>query len=549
MIRSLSILLTLSLLLTDCRPSGDGAFTGEEGEPRYGGTAVIGSSGDLQSMNTLTSSDYNSRLIQQYVLLMPLVLYDAELTPQPYLAARWDTARVSPEQIELTFHLRQDVRWHDGTPTTAHDVLFTYERAREPATAFPNANAFELYERRAEVIDEHTIRFRLRPHAEYMAIWFDLPIMPRHLLREAAPAELAAHPYGTSTPVGNGPFRFVRRVPGQEWVFEANPDFPEGLGGRPYLDRLVYRTIPEQTTLLTELLTGRIDVYLNPNPAQTERIASASGARLLTAPFRSHTYLGWNTRLPQFSDARVRRALTMAIDRQAIVDALLYGHGDPGRSLVTPAHWSFDADDPELQIPHDLDAARALLLEAGWNDHRGDGVLRDDTGQPLRFTLVTNHGNDLRRDVMEIVQAQLRRVGVQVEARTVEWNTLINMLEGSAGTRAERRGFEAVVSGFVDNFRKDDANILHSRHLDGPYQETGFTHPRVDMLLDTLALITDREVAAPLWREYQRLVTWEAPYTVLFYPHRTMGARARVRGIELDVRGDLVSVARWWIRE
>jgi peptide/nickel transport system substrate-binding protein len=545
----LSALLLLAALAAAaaCAPGTDDPGGAAGGEPRYGGTVVVGSPADLQSMNTLTSSDASSRMVQQYMLLMPLVLYDENLEPAPWLAERWDTAYVAPDTMELTLHLRRDVRWHDGTPTTAHDVLFTFERALEPATAFPNRASFDLWNPRAEVIDDHTIRFRLRPHADFLATWYELPILPAHLLRDVPPAELANHPYGTTAPVGNGPFRFVRRVPNQEWVFEANPDFPEALGGRPYLDRVVYRVIPEQTTLLTELLTGRLDVYPAPNPNQTEQLERGRGVRLLSSPYRSQTHIGWNTRDPLFRDVRVRRALTLAIDRQAILDALLYGHGQMGVSSSTPAHWVFDDEYRRLAPPHDPDAARRLLAEAGWTPGP-DGVLRDAQGRPFRFTLVTNHGNDLRRDVGEIVQAQLRPLGIQVEPRSLEWNTLIDMLDGHLDEQGERvRGFQAVTSGWVNSFRKDDSAILHSRNRNGPFQETCFSHPRVDRLIDTLNVMTDREAARPLWQEFHRILIDEAPYTVLHYGNRLLAHRERVRGVEIGPQGDLLTVQRWWV--
>jgi peptide/nickel transport system substrate-binding protein len=542
------LILSVGLLMAAACSPGERAPGGAGGaEPQYGGTVVVAATADLQSLNSLTSSDANSRMIQQYVLLMPLVHYDEDLQPAPWLAERWDTVYVAPDTVELTFHVRRDVRWHDGTPTTARDVLFTYERALEPTTAFPNRASFDLWSPRAEVIDDHTIRFRLRPHADFLAIWYDLAILPAHLLGDVPPADLANHPYGTVSPVGNGPFRFVRRVPNQEWVFEANPDFPEALGGRPYLDRIVYRVIPEQTTLLTELLTGRVDVYPAPNPNQSEQLERGQGVRLLSSPYRSYTHIGWNTRHPLFADARVRRALTLAIDRRAILDALLYGHGEMGVSTSTPAHWAYDDDYRRLAPPHDVEAARRLFAEAGWRPG-ADGILRDAQGNPFRFTLVTNHGNDLRRDIGEIVQAQLRPLGIQVEPRSIEWNTLIAMLDGHLNEQGERvRDFQAVISGWVNNFRKDDSAVLHSRNLNGPFQETSFAHPRVDQLIDTLNVLVDRREARPLWQEYHRLLIEESPYTVLHYPNRLLAHRERVRGVELGPQGDFVSVRGWWV--
>ena len=541
------------LLLAGCADNEGEAPRSEFAEvadrERYGGTAVVGSYGDLQTMNSLVSSDYDSSQIQREVLFMPLVKYNEDLEPIPWLAERWDTVRVAPDSLELTFHLRRDVNWHDGEPTTAADALFTYDRAIDPKTAFPNASSFtSFYSPEAELVDPYTIKFRLKPHSDFLDIWYQTPIMPEHILGNVPPEQLINDPFGTQKPVGNGPFRFVRRTPGQEWVFEAYPEFPDSLGGRPYLDRLVYRYIPEQTTLLTEVLTGGVDVYLGPNPNQADQIKAAPDVELVASPFRQWVYLAWNTQLPMFSDSRVRRALTMAIDRQGIVDALVYGYGEAGRSTVTPAHWSYDADDPAVHLPYDTAQARQLLAEAGWIDRDDDGMLENEQGEEFRFTLKTNQGNDLRKDITEIVQAQLRPLGIGVEPRLVEWNTMIEQLQGNLNGQGEReRDFEAVISSWVDYFRKDDADVLHSRNLNNPFQYVGYTNPRADELIDSVGVLTDRETAMPLWREYQRLMVQESPYTILYYPQRLAAVRTRLQDVEMDTRGEFIDVADWWI--
>ena len=193
---------------------------------------------------------------------MPLVQYDENFQPTPYLARSWE---INADTSALTFHLRDDIYWHDGVKTTAHDLKFAYDLAQDPATAFPNT-AFWTNYGEAEVVDSFTFRVEMRPHAEYLDPWRTFPPVPQHVLSGVAPAELRNHPFSTRSPLGNGPFRFTAREQGQSWTFEANPDFPAELGGRPYLDRIVYRSIPEPTTLLTELLTGRIDYYIAADP-------------------------------------------------------------------------------------------------------------------------------------------------------------------------------------------------------------------------------------------------------------------------------------------
>jgi peptide/nickel transport system substrate-binding protein len=543
------LLCLVAPLLASCGgagPGGGGAGAEVPEAERYGGTVVIGSYGDFQPMNRLISSDYNTNMVQREMLFMPLVKYDEALEPYPWLAERWDTVRVAPDTLELTFHLRRDVRWHDGEPTTAHDVHFTYQRLQDPQTGFPNPAYFALYDPRSEVVDDYTIRFRLRPHADFIEPWYLTPAMPRHLLEDAPAAEMMNHPFGHA-PVGNGPFRFVRRTAGQQWVFEANDDFPEALGGRPYLDRVVWRYIPEQTTLLAETLTGRVDLYMAPNPETTPRIRASQDVELVDYPWRQWVYIAWNTRLPQFRDARVRRALTMAINRREIVDGFAYGYGAIGRGTVTPGHWAYDPDDPETLLPYDPESARRLLAEAGWTPGP-DGILRNGDGVPFRFRLMTNHGNDTRKDIIEYVQAQLRPLGIDAQPRLVEWTTMLAQLRGNLNADGEReRDFDAVVSSWIDAFRKDDHDQIHSRAANEPYQYVGYAHPVADRYIDTVAVLMDRAEALPFWREYERFIAREAPYTVLYFPQRLVAVRTRVRDTDMDPRGEIVNVTRWWI--
>ena len=234
-----------------------GRFKGQEpSSERYSGTAVVGQPSEMSGgMNAHIVALYQSQHHQMFVNLMTLVRYDRELNPAPYLAESWE---VSTDGTELTFHLRDDVYWHDGELTDAYDVAYTVERAADPATAFPNDGWWTYVETgpgAVEVIDPLTVRVRMTPHADFMDLWTVLAIMPQHLVEDVPAAELRAHPYGSVCPVGNGPFIFVEHRQGASWTFQANPAFPEGLGGRPYLDRYVYRIVTNQTALLTDLLT------------------------------------------------------------------------------------------------------------------------------------------------------------------------------------------------------------------------------------------------------------------------------------------------------
>jgi peptide/nickel transport system substrate-binding protein len=508
------------------------------------GTAVIGGYVDIRALNPLASITDLNKALERYALYAPLLMLDSALVPRPWLAASWDTVAVGHDSLALTFRLRDDMQWHDGRPITAHDVATTFRYAFDPRTAYVDAAALALYEPAPEVVDAATIRFRLRRHPDFLEAFFLLPPLPAHILGDVAPQDVARHPLGMR-PVGSGPFRFVRRS-GQEWVFEANPDFPAALGGPPRLERLVYRVIPEQTSLITEVLTQRIDLAVSIRPPQVPRLEAAADVRVVTFPVPNWIFLALNTRLPYFADRDVRRAIAMAIDRQALVDGIMGGHNVTGRASVTPVHRAFDED---AAVRFDPDSARLLLERAGWIDRDGDGVREDTSGRPFRFRLKVWSGAGSYRELAEAVQAQLARVGIVAQPDVVEFNTFLAQVQGRETARGRVRDFDAAIGNWTDNLlRKDDSQLLHSRNRDSPRQWTGFNSPRIDALLDTLAVTMDHAAARPLWSAYQHALIDESPLIFLFYARGINAVQRRLQGIpEGDPRGPLATVQRWRI--
>ena len=511
-----------------------------EGE-KYGGTAVVAAVADIQGgMNGFNSSDDIATQHHMFVNLMPLIQYDENLQPIPYLARSWE---VSEDLRELTFHLRDDVFWHDGTPTTAYDVEFTFLRAADPATKYSNTSFFQYYRPGnlgVEVLDSLTVRFHLeQPHMDFLDPWRSVGIMPRHLLEDVPPEELASHPIGTICPVGNGPFRFVSYEPGAQWVFQANPAFPEELGGRPFLDRYVFRRIEEAPTLLAELQVGTVDVYLGVLPHYAAQVSEDPELRFEVFKSRSVLFAGWNSRIPKLSDARVRTALTLATNRQRILEGLRGAWGQVVNTAVPITHWAFDPSLSEY-FQYDPGQAQRLLTEAGWEDRDGNGIREDGEGNPLTIEFLYNH-NQERQEIAEIMQAQLREVGVDLQPRGVEYTSYVNTI------LSPDRLFEGFLISWVADFRLDERDLFHSDLVDGPLAFSGLQDPVLDRYLDTLQLVTDREEARPLWREYQLRQMELHPYTFLFSTHRLDGLNNRLRGVVMDVRGDCQNLREWWI--
>ncbi|MBA2671250.1 MAG: hypothetical protein H0U67_12825 [Gemmatimonadetes bacterium] len=540
--------LAAVLILTGCGGAGDSraeyAASVSESD-RYGGTVIIGIANDPGTMNPLTSLDLITEAAQAHLLSAPLFKRDERLEFIPWLAERWDTVRVTPDTIALTIHLRDDVLWHDGVPVTAEDLLFTYQRMRDPLVGYPRGGLLRMWDPRAELLDSHTIRFRLRPYSDFLHVLQEA-ILPRHLLEDVPPEELRRHPFGIN-PVGSGPYRFVRYTRGQEWVFEANPDYPEALGGRPYLDRIVLRVLPDQNTRLTEMITGGIDLAAV-RASHAGRAAEYGNVRFLSHPDFRYSFIAWNNRLPLFADARVRRALSLGLDRQQLLDAVAFGYGETGRFTITPGHWPFDRESSRAAVAFAPDEAERLLDEAGWSARGSDGIRRNAAGRPFRFSLLSPYGNEEAMEMLTIVQAQLRRLGVDVVARVMDTGTMWDMVEGNLDSTGERvRDYEAIVETWSDYVRKDDYYILHSRSSNELSGLTGYGDPESDRLIDSLALTLDRDLALPMWREYERRMLEESPLAVLFYPQTVVAVRASVQGVQADARGTWHSAARWWV--
>ncbi len=505
---------------------------GEEG-PREPGPArplVLGYSAELQTLNPLVSTDQNANELIYYLLYTPLVVYDSTYRVRPWLARSWE---LSEEAV--VFDLRDDVRWHDGRPVTAHDVAFTFELAKDPATASPLAPAYLGNVASAEVLGDHRIRFGFTgPHAQPLEDFFWPPV-PRHRLEDVPPERIARHSFNRN-PLGSGPYRFVSWEVGQGLAFERVSDFPEALGGDAGIGRVIYRIVPEPTTLVAELLRGGVHVDGPLSPQDARKVRASGGVELLSFPWRQFTYLGWNTRREPFRQPEARRALAMAIDREGLLEGVLRGYGSVASSPIPP--WHPYAPGIEA-LPYAPDSARAILERLGWRDGDGDGIL-DRNGRPFRFTLMTSQRNPIFGDLVQVIQAQLGRVGVAVEPRLLEWQTMLGLHRA--------RDFDAVLTNWVlDNFRIDPRPLFHGSQaaVEMSANRSSYANPEADSLMDRGVRALDDEEARRIWERFARRLQRDQPVTFMFWNDEIAGVSRELAGVRMDARGELVTLPRW----
>ncbi len=529
----LPVLLGLSAA-SACDRAGEADAFSEDASPEYGGTVVIGGPTDLGPLNPITAAEETTRDLLEHALFLTLVRYDSVMQYQPRLAESWEIEG----DTAVVFHLRRDVLWHDSVPTTAGDVVFTFRRATDPETGYPDAARLAGWSD-PEAVDSFTVRFRVDRRPELLSGWVNTGILPEHLLSDVPAVELRRAEFNQH-PIGNGPFRFIGSRANDRTELAANRDFPEALGGRPYLDRLVYRVIPEALSQYVELTTGDVDVLLHVPVTEVERLRDESSVRVADAATGQFAFIGWNGRRAPFDDPRVRRALALAVDRERMVRVLRRGYGQPAAGPVPPIHWGFPEDVEPL--PHDTAAARRLLAEAGWTDRDDDGLLEGPDGQSLTIELKYPGQDPVFGNAAELIESDLGAIGATVELRPTEGSTLVEDV-----TSAERR-FDAFLLSWTSDFQLDLRDTFHSSSAGGPFQFAGYGNPEVDRLIDSLAVATDREDARPQWRRVQRILRDEQPWTFLYYFPALAAVSSDIGGVRMDARGRLVTLPEWHLR-
>jgi len=500
---------------------------------------VQSSIGDASFLNPVLAQDSASSDINSLVF-NGLIKYDRNLRGfVGELAESWEI-RPGPEP-EITFHLRKGVLWHDGRPFTAEDVKFTYDKVMDGKTNTVRRSDYELV-KKAEVLDPHTFRVTYQqPFSPGLGTW-GMGILPKHLLEKE---DINTTSFNRK-PIGTGPFRFVEWVTDEKIVVEANPDYFEG---RPHLDRIIYRIIPETSLSEMELLTKGIDYY-GVLPHQYRRMNEIAFLKTYSQSAFAYTYIGYNLKNPLFQDKRVRQAFTNAINREEIVQYVLYGFGTV-ISGPFPSHlWYYNPDvKPFLYDPR---KARQLLSEAGWEDTDGDGIL-DKEGKPFRFKLITNSGNDIRRDVGVLVQRQLRELGIDVTFETYEWSIFLKNFINA-------KHFDACILGWSLSPDPDDYMIWHSSQIEKGFNFISYINPEADRLWEEGRREYDLEKRRKIYWRIHELLAEDQPYTFLFSPlgisalqrkfvlmEEDPSGRKVYRPIKMEKAGLTYDLIKWYV--
>ena len=533
-ISRLTRLAAAALLATACaRPEAAG------GGPT-GGTLVIVTTNDADVLfppngATTTCADVSGLVFSRLADLTPDLNTVDDAGSRPSLARSWEHA----DSLTLVFHLDPRARWHDGTPVRAEDVVFTYDVYLDTLVGSrfrPNLAAIDSVRAR----DSLTVVFhfaRRYPEQLYDAT-YHTRILPKHLLESIPRGRLASSAFARS-PVGSGPFRFVRWEAGA--VIEVAADTGHFLG-RPRLDRVIWRVVPDLGAGVSALLAGEGDaIEVIPPRELRDRVRADSSLRLVPYAPNALAYISFNLRdrdrrgpHPIFGDRAVRRAVTMAVDRATIVRSLFGEEGEVAVGPTARAQWIWS--DSIRQLPYDTAAAGRLLAEAGWRDADGDGV-RDKNGRPLRFVLLLPTTSRTRQDAAVLIQEQLRRVGVQMLLLPLEFNLFEQ--------RSQRKDFDATfLSRTLD---ASPAGILQLFASEGVRQSNygRYESPGFDSLVHRAIATPTRAAARPIWREALETLNDDAAALFLFSPPFQAAVHRRFDGVTIRPDEWLATVAGW----
>ncbi|MBN2071712.1 MAG: peptide-binding protein [Candidatus Krumholzibacteriota bacterium] len=520
---SLALAAVIFLSSYSCTESRDAA--------QRGGTLIIGETSAYESLNPMQTTDSHARDIYQQLFLLLLKENSDLLTFSPRLAESWE---FSGDRSKLTFHLRDGVFWSDGVKVTAHDVKATYQLQIDPSAVWSGRH-LKKYIDSVQVIDDLTVVYHFNHIYPYQIMDVnDGPILPKHFIEKYQPAMIGAVPV-EEFPV-NGPFRIEKWDKGQSLTLVPNESYYER--GKPYLSKVIFKIIPDQMTLITQLRAGEIDCMETAPPAEVEMLRSKyPDLRIIEYDGRGYVYIGWNGARPPFDNVKVRRALSHAIDRKMIIDNLYYGLAKECIGPFPPVIWAYD---PDIEpIPHDPVKASRILAEEGFKDTDGDGYLEKD-GRRFEFELLTNQGNQIRADIQIMVQEQLKKIGVKVIPVTMEWTVMLS--------KHKAADFDAIISAWSASTKADLSPIWSCEaRKEGGYNRVEYCNPVVDSLNALACSKFDFDEARPLFYKAQRMIYDEQPYTFLYVRSELLILHKRFRDAEPDAISSFHNLHEWWI--
>lgn len=487
------MVLSLTLILTAC--GGGGTASTNSGANSSSKTLTISQQADAVTLDPHKTNDSASAnpMCQIYDTLVQL---DSSMKIQPDLATEWKQV----DDLTWEFKLKSGVKFHNGEELKASDVKFTFDRLLDPKTASPGAFMLTAL-KEVKVVDDYTVRIVTK--TKFAPILYNLTHIATAILNEKAVKE-AGTSYGIK-PVGTGPFKFVKWDKNSQIILEKNKDY---FAGPAKLDKIVIRIIPESATAVSELRTGGVDMSLDLPPQYSNQFAASGDVILEKIPSFSLKYLGFDTRVKPFNDPKVRQAINLATDKDALIKIVYQG---TAQQLMAPLPPKINGADPNLKgYGYDKGKAKQLLAEAGYPNGFNSTLYLSD--------------KEIDSKIATVLQSQLKEVGINVDLQVIEWGAYLN--KTAIGVPMYILSW-TTVTGDADNGMY---SLFNSKNFGSPGNRSFYKNEKVDTLLDAGRAETDDAKRVKDYQDAQKLILEDAPWDFLTVNEYLVGMNKRVKG-------------------
>lgn len=523
-ILNISILFTLAACKSenespqtqgDEREASQSTESAKPSDPVDGDWLIYHLSAEPATLNPITATDAYEGTVNNGKIYETLIERNNEtLELEPLLAESWE---ISEDKLKYTFKIREGIKWHDGTPFTSEDVVFSYKSIMNPKVDSPQLRSYFQEIKDVKAIDDLTVEFTYaRPYFLALEFCGGMPIVPKHIFEKG---DFNTNPAGRH-PIGTGPYKFDRWTTGRDIVIDKNPDY---WGEKPKLNKIVFKIITDNTVAFQVLKREELDVSAL-TPIQWERQTNTPSFQenfdKLSYFAPNYSYIGWNSKRPFFADKQVRTALTHLVDRELILNKILY---DLGAIVTNPFYINSPEYDKSIEpYPYDPKKAEELLEQAGWIDSDGDGI-RDKDGVKFAFEFLIPGGSETGEKIATILKEELDQMGIQMDIRKTEWAVFTSRLMD--------RNFDAVTLAWSMGIESDPYQIWSSTQAESGSNFVGFKNEEADKLIVEARTEFDREKRKELYRRFAEIVHEEQPYTFLFCRKSTVAVNKRFENV------------------
>lgn len=545
---ALAAVLSASLLV-GCGNKGGGSSSGEAKD-----TIVY-------SMNTAPEGIFNPLIsnvnIDKYVtsvVYASLMTVNDKGEQEPYLATE---SKVSDDMKKITYTLSDKAVWHDGEKVTANDVAYTFKAMADPnytggyygdvqavkgAEAYHNGEAEDI--EGIKVIDDKTIEIEFeKVYAPGVTNLGNVEIIPEHIWSKVDPGEWTKQTELLNKPVGCGPYKLTEYKTGSHVKFEAATDF---FGGEVKTPNLVFKAINADTTQ-AEFKGGNVDIA-NVESLRKADVDALTSEGLKTVSYDNYmfTYMGFNLRKESLKDVKVRQAIMYAIDRQSILDNIVEGRGSVVNAPLLPSSWAYPEESELEQYKYDVEKAKSLLKEAGWEDKDGDGIVENANGEKLELTIDCQNDHEVRQKTATAIQESLKAAGIAVEIDTMEYSALMDKAVAN-------HDFDLYMMGNTLSLDPDPKPMWASTAISNEpgvigYNIVAYNNPETDKLIEEGNATLDQNERKSIYGEFAKILNRDVPEAYLFCQNVERVYNPGLEGYKPSTFNEFYNVHNWVIK-